>query len=403
MEWTMKNGAIATGALTLAVVAGTATWQLMGRSESAVAGQTLRLETPAEADQRLAAHVDNEQLRRQNAELQQRLEAMAAQLARTPAVAPPPPPIVAEARPEQPPPEAPAAPVFDDPAYAEAMRAIDWKTIGEVTVEMAPKLIELLQALDKEGAEMPAELAILISKLNQKLLDQVPALLGAKLPGFGANGVYTHPLVVANSLAATLASAGQALSPAQQGALAALTRTFGSENAAIAGQQHEFDLEALAAETEMKDRMYEQFAQTLTAEQREVMFPPGAQTYDGGSLFSTGLLWSLHGEGVPAANPADFARVASRKLEAQLGLDEASGATVRRLLERAAAGAPELFTERASTLETNTGRMLKSGRAKQALQRQLAWMREIQRTVPLTAEQQKKLANWRRVLVPLPR
>jgi hypothetical protein len=114
-------------------------------------------------------------------------------------------------------------------------------------------------------------------------------------------------------------------------------------------------------------------------------------------------MWSVHGEGVPAATPADFAKTASRKLESQLGLDDASAAKVRQVLERAAAAAPELFADRASPVETTTGRMMKNGRTKQALTRQLQWMREIQQTVPLSAEQRQKLAKWRRVLVPLPK
>jgi hypothetical protein len=47
--------------------------------------------------------------------------------------------------------------------------------------------------------------------------------------------------------------------------------------------------------------------------------------------------------------------------------------------------------------------MLKSGRTAAALRRQLQWMREIQREVPLSPEQRKKLAKTHRVLVPLPR
>src|SRR5258706_10691134 len=40
MEWTVKNGAVAAGALTLAVVAGSVTWHSLARAEQATAGET---------------------------------------------------------------------------------------------------------------------------------------------------------------------------------------------------------------------------------------------------------------------------------------------------------------------------------------------------------------------------
>ena len=71
-------------------------------------------------------------------------------------------------------------------------------------------------------------------------------------------------------------------------------------------------------------------------------------------------------------------------------------------MERMANNAPELFRDKASPVESKL-RMLKQGRTTAALRQQIAMLREIQRTVPLTAEQKKKLQSLRHVLVPLPK
>jgi phosphate-selective porin len=109
-----------------------------------------------------------------------------------------------------------------------------------------------------------------------------------------------------------------------------------------------------------------------------------------------------YADAIAAKDPADFARIASGKLGEQLGLDEAASAQVRSVMERMAGNAPELFRDKASPIES-TMRMLKQGRATEALRQQILMLREIQRTVPLTAEQKKKLQSLRRVFVPLPK
>ena len=53
--------------------------------------------------------------------------------------------------------------------------------------------------------------------------------------------------------------------------------------------------------------------------------------------------------------------------------------------------------------ELFVGVLLRTGRASSALRLQLQWMREIEASVPLTAEQRARLTGYRRVLVPLPR
>lgn len=262
-------------------------------------------------------------------------------------------------------------------------------------------LAQLMEEVAKTG-EVPTELAIKIQELNGKLVAQLPAMLKAGMPGFGPNGAYTHPLVVANVLGSTLQAAGQPLNESQQAAIAGLVRAFGMENQGIVDQTREFELEHLAAEAAMKDRFYKEVSTLLTPEQYVKMYPDGGAKYDGANLFASGLMAQVYSEPVSAKDAGDFARLASNRLGEQLGLDEATSAQVRAVVERIAAASPEVWQDKAGVVESKL-RMLKSGRAAAALQQQLAVMREIQREVSLTPEQKKKLASLKRVLVPLPR
>jgi hypothetical protein len=279
---------------------------------------------------------------------------------------------------------------------------IDWTVVGSVVHEMGPLLAKLAAAMKDEDAELPMDLALKVQQLNSKLVEMVPTMLDAGLPGFGPNGVYTHPVVVANSLASTLSASGQPLTDVQQKAIDGLMRSFSVEAQTIADAQREFPLEQLQAELDMKDRMYRELGNQLTPQQLAAMHPEGGGQYDGTGLFSTGLLTQVHAAPVRAANADEFARNASSKLAEQLGLDDASTAQVRALIARVTS-APELWQTRAEGMELSQMRMMRAGRTQAALRYQLEWMRQLQQEVPLTSAQRERLAKMRSVMVPLPR
>ena len=359
-------------------------------TDGGVAGEGARDATPIEAE--------NVQLKQRLAELEREREATSASTPRTDA-------SPAEASADAPKPSADAPEVatgalFSDPRFA-ALDAIDWKTIGATTGEMAPMLVQLMQELEKTG-EVPTALLIKLQTLNSKLVEQVPALLEAGLPGYGPNGAYTHPLVTANVLGSALLASGQPLSDAQRKAIDGLARSFSGENESLAASTREFELEGMLAEAEMKDRFFAEISSQLTPEQLARIEPQGAADFDGASMFRSSLMTRAYTDAVGAKDPADFARIASGRLGEQLSLDEATATQVRSVMERMANNAPELFRDKASPVESKL-RMLKQGRTTAALRQQIAMLREIQRTVPLTAEQKKKLQSLRHVLVPLPK
>lgn len=341
---------------------------------------------------------DYAQLKQRVAELEREREALGASAARTEAA---PADATAEApKPATAAPEVATGALFSDPRFA-ALSSIDWNTIGATTGEMAPMLLQVMQEFEKTG-ELPTALLIKLQALNSKLVEQVPAMMESGLPGFGPNGAYTHPLVTANVLGSALLASGMPLSDAQRAAIDGLSRSFSGENDSLVAATREFDLEGLLAEAEMKDRFFAEITSQLTPDQLARIEPKGAADYDGGSMFRSSLMTRPYTDAIAAKDPADFARIASGKLGEQLGLDEAASAQVRSVMERMAGNAPELFRDKASPIES-TMRMLKQGRTTEALRQQILMLREIQRTVPLTAEQKQKLQSLRRVFVPLPK
>jgi hypothetical protein len=394
------QGVVVASSLTLAVVAGVVTWHSLTRSEAAVAGDSVTMQAGVAAPPALAA--ENVELRRRIDELErQNRELRAVDTERQPAPLPAEPAALAATAVEPPAPAA-SSMAFSEPRFAEALAKIDWAKMGAVTHEMSPVLAELVAAMTKDGAELPVDLAIKVQQLNSKLLEQVPALLAAKVPGFGANGSYTHPLVVANTLASTLQAAGQTMTPAQQQKLAGLVHAFSAEAQSIADSQHEIALDQLLAETEMKDRFFTEMGGALTPEQSKAIYPGGANGYDGGSLFDTGVTMRAHMQPVEAKNPTEFAKSVSQDLTRQLGLDEAAAQQVRDIIARGAA-ADELWRDPAAPAELSQAHFLRAGRTKAALRRQVEWMRQIRQQVQLTPEQLQKLGKMSRVAVPLPR
>lgn len=340
--------------------------------------------------------LENADLRRRLAELEAERAAHAGSRevaeSATPIEEPPPPPPAA--------PEAAVAAPFPDARYP-ALDGIDWKLVGSVTSEMAPLLAQLAAAMEKTG-EVPTELIVQIQSLNQKLVEQVPAMMKSGLPGFGPNGAYTHPLITANVLGSTLLASGLPLSDAQRSAIEGLARSFGVENQGLADQPREFELERLMVEAEMKDRFYSELTSQLTPDQLQRIEPNGAADYDGGSMFRSSLMTRPYVEPVAAKDPADFARIAGNRLGEQLGLDEATTNQVRSIVERVSRQSPELWTHKSTTVEQRLG-MLKPGRTGAALRHQIEIMREIQKHVNLTPEQRRQLAQQKKVLVPLPK
>ncbi|MFN3242908.1 MAG: hypothetical protein ACE37K_15510 [Planctomycetota bacterium] len=394
MEFSMKNGVVAAASLTLGVVAGIVTWNALDGSGTAVAGETVHLEAEGVADTDLAA--DNarllariQQLERENRSLLTLREEVASK------------PVEAPSEPVEPATAEPVAELaFSDDRYRDVLKDIDWKLMGETTLEMQPLMNELVRALEEDG-EIPPELAVKIEQLNANLIGQVPALLKAGLPGRGPNGAYTHPLVVSNILAKTLQAAGKPLDQAQSAALSGLVKSFGSELDSISAGQFTFEAEQLQQEIEAKNRFYKEMSERLTPEQFASIYPKGSTEFDGLSLFGSGLLSRTLVRPVRANNASEFARRAGARLGEVLKLNDADTTRLRSIIESVSSTTPGLWDHPASAAESKL-KMMRRGRTTAAMRNQVAMLREISRQMSLTAAQQQELATLSGILVPLP-
>ena len=396
MEFSMKNGVVAASSLTIGVVVGMVSWSAWGNSGTAVAGETVELK----------AGQDQTTLAAENARLLARLTSLEQENGRLMTMRENAPKVAAPAAPDEPaveevaPPKPATASMFDAGQYADALKDVDWAKMGEATFAMQPLMNELVKVLEETG-DVPPELAIKIQELNGNLLAGVPAMIKAGLPGTGPNGAYTHPLVVANTLASTLQAAGHALDPGQQAALDGLVKSFGAELHGVADGQYEFAGESLLREVEAKDRFYEEMSQRLTPEQFAAIYPKGSTEYDGLSLFGSGLLTRQFVKPIEAKSATEFARRAGTRIGDELGLNDAETKQLRAVIESSSAGVPELWQHPGSLAERKLN-FLRKGRTMAAMRHQVSMMRQIVRTMNLSAEQKQKLMSFRGVLVPLP-
>jgi hypothetical protein len=389
---TLKQGLFATAALTIAAVAATLTWHTLAHGS---AGALQEADAPERPPADTVAR-ENEQLRAQLRSLQQEVDQLKATATRES------PPAVAEEESASPAPEPTAAgPAFFDDAHAAMPEGVDWKLAGEAVNEMGPLLARLIETMNETG-EMPLELLAQIQSLNSKLVAQIPAMTKSGLPGTGPNGVFTHPLVTSNVLAATLDAAGQSMDASQRNKIAGLVDAFSVENRAVADSVQDLDLERVLQEADAKDRFYKEVGSLLTPAQYAVMFPDGAQGYGGASLFDSSLMTSTLARPVAAANAAEFARTVSFRAGEMLELDAAAAEQVRAIIEQVSASSPDLWSGPAQKAET-TLHMIRRGRTTAAMRNQLTMMREILRQVPLTPAQRKKLVSMKGVFVPMPK
>lgn len=395
MEFSMQNGVVAATSLTIGVVVGMVTWNALASPGVAASGEVVRLKADGDAGKDFAG---------ENARLLARLQTLEQENARLM--------TMREGAPDLPVPTAPevevepvkdpkpaVAMMFQDPKYADILSEVDWSLMGKTTLAMQPLMDELVRMVE-EGGEVSPELGAKIEKLNADLVAQMPVILKAGLPGTGANGAYTHPLVVANTLATTLQAAGMPLDAAQSSALTGLVRSFSAELDGVANGQYEFEAETVMRETEAKDRFYKEMSQRLTPEQFAAIYPKGSTDFDGLNLFGTGLMTRQLVRPIRAANAAEFGRSAGNHLADALRLNDEDTVKLRSVIESISASNSELWGGAASPAERDL-RFVRAGRTKVALANQVAILREVSRRFTLTPEQKKKLATMSGVLIPM--
>lgn len=398
MEWKSFAGGTALGAVTVAVVVGTIRWSGGGGIAQAHTGESLELR--AQAPHLAAARVD--ELTQQVAALQKdlldeqararELEARAARTVASNAEVTAATETALAAAP---------APLKHAVSYAgmdSVLEKIDWDVTGKCMHEMTMKLDEVFAALEK-GEEMPMEALGEVAKLNAELIKQAGELMKAKVPGTGPNGVFTNPIVAANQLHATLAKAGMPLSNAQRDGLQRLSAQIAGEDDArrAAVKDDDFALAGILGETELKDRFYQQARQLLTPQQEQALFPERLQG-TAGNLFDSGLVWAQFAKPVTVSGRGEFAGKLTESLAQQIGLADDMTPQLKAAVDTWAKTLPDdAFAVADEKAALGLGRL---GPVRETATRQLALLRDLSRTLPLTPEQKRKLRKAGPVFVP---
>jgi hypothetical protein len=198
-------------------------------------------------------------------------------------------------------------PRFPYETYQAALAGVDWSSVGSNMKAMVPLLQEFSESMRK-GEEMSPEMVGKIQQHNGPLVTVALQVMG-KIPGSGANGAFTHPVVMVNAIAATLEAAGLPLTDPQAQALDRVGREWAENDARrLAGyDERAFALQRLIDEVELRDKFFEAAFALLTPEQRDALSPPATRGRTQADLFSSGLVWAAHVQHVAAPSREVFA------------------------------------------------------------------------------------------------
>lgn len=173
------------------------------------------------------------------------------------------------------------------------LKNADWKELGGALQAMTPQMEPLARAI-REGRQPDAEAMKKIGAQNMKLVKLAVALQG-KVPTHvdSVNGEYTHPVSIANLLAAQLAAAGNPLSDAQKKRLSELGEDYEKRWKVIndAYTPETMQLRKIMDEAELKQWFTEQMWLVTTPEQKALVVSPQTEGYLGIDLYSPALMF----------------------------------------------------------------------------------------------------------------
>lgn len=323
------------------------------------------------------------------AKLEHRLERLAADQPAGPA---------AEKRAKEPPPaEADAKrPRFVYAGTSDALRALDWKTIGESTYALPPLLDELRDAV-QNGREIPSSVGQ-IQRWNGPLIGEALKLQARDVPGTGLNGKFTHPSMLVNVIYATLAQSPVPLSEDQQRQLDEIGLRFVEEDMRREASYGPttLALRKVVEETALKDRFFADVDGMLTQEQRNVLHPPEARGYTTGDLFSSGLVWAQLVRPLPIRDRADLEKQAIQVVMTSFDLPEDARPTVESLVAKWSAGMSDEFLAEPMTTAVQM-RIMRVDRIEKVARLTLDLLDSLTGQLAFTDEQKANIAATVRV------
>jgi hypothetical protein len=284
------------------------------------------------------------------------------------------------------------------PGLDGALAEIDWATAGKAAAAMTPMMRDIAEAL-ANGEELPMDLFAKLARHNADLIAMVGPLMEAGVPGTGPNGVFTHPVVSANLLDATLRSAGMTMTDQQRDAMQQLAARYAGELEAATASLGEdaSQLDRVLAETELKNKFYEDARLALTPEQVEQIQGGGDQP--GLDLFSTGLVWAQFQRPLPVRDAGDFADDVVSRVRGQIDLGAERSQRAAQIIDEWAQG---LDLDGLPDLSNIPGPLRAASRTdiRAAALRQQLLMQRLSTELGLTPEERSRLSGIG-VIVPI--
>lgn len=298
-------------------------------------------------------------------------------------------------------PETAKGPRFLFPEYEKVLAEIDWEEVGTSTAKLAPLLVELLDVLEKTGT-VPPEMIGEIQKWNAQLVTVALKVQAAGVPGSGINGSFTHPAVDVNVIHATLKAGGNALSAEQEARVEDIGRRYAAEEAQrnAAYPDGTPALRRLAEEAAAKDRFYAEVDDALTPGQRDFLHPEAVRGFTQLDLFSSGIMTYMEVRPLDMKDREAAVKKMTDKHFEKFGLDPASRPVVEQLVRRWAERVAEAELDTPREKDIGMPMLTRSERVRKAAQLQLELWDELQRRVPMTDEQRKKIAAETNIVVP---
>jgi len=274
------------------------------------------------------------------------------------------------------------APRFVYGPLEDALRAMDWETIGESLHAMPPLLDQLADAL-LNGKEMPASVGE-IQRWNGPLVTQALTAQRAGVPGTSVNGAFTHPALVANMIYAALQKSPLPLSEEQVQTLDTLGRRFADEDARrlAAYPAGTLELRKVIDECDLKDRFFAEVDGILTGAQRDLLRPAGARGYMGMDLFSSGLVWATLARPRPFPDLPQLESMVASEIRRKYGVAETSLPVVQELVRSAVQALGEEYLA-VTTAQSGGMRMIPIARVRPAAKVALALREALLQRIPL--------------------
>jgi hypothetical protein len=264
---------------------------------------------------------------------------------------------------------------------------------------MLPALGKLVEGI-ATGEQPDPETVGSIQKYNGALV-VVALKLNQKLPGGQANGAYTHPSAMVNSIAATLDASGMPLDASQLKALLLIgTRYADEEKARVAAYDDQtFELRKLVEESRLKHRFFTDAFNELGQQQRDTLSPEATRGRTRVDLFSEGLIWAASTGKIPFEDRDGYAAAVQSRIERALSLTDDQKGEAGTLISEWVSSLPNrLFVVEPDALWDAS--MIPASFVEEVVGHQVELMQRIYEGLDLTDAARSRLRGSRGVMVP---